>query len=525
MRHSCCFLSLLPALILSSPLRAGVTIITHGLNGSVDDWIIPMAERIPDYPTFPGTTFSCYEIFFVPNGAGGFNVSHQWLAGVMPSQSDSGQILIKLDWSQLANNNYSTDEVAEWIAPRLWDPLFMPDLNGRSLASWPIHLLGHSRGGSIVSELSRHLGQQGIWVDHVTTWDPHPLNNDGFDDSLFYSVVDATVTTYENVLFADNYYQLLSSFTYGEPIFGAYVRRLTNLSGGYTDFLDISGSHSDVHLWYHGTIELGTPASDTGATIASTQRQNWWTPSEQQGAQAGFLYSRIGGGDRLSFAQPANASAIRDGMNQQWDFGAGFSDNRTPLPSNLGLWPNLIQLDLFGSSSVEIESPIQLRGHYQYGQDAAQSFTLSFHLDPDLNPLNGNELPVGRVNRSGTGTESVIREDWSLPTSGLGLAAGTYRVLGVIADAVHDRFMYAPDLLTLTAAQEPPRLVLLGWSENGLGVVVQGDSGQTIRLDAASELNAWAPLATNTLTGTTWEYQDAEALAQARRFYRAVRLP
>ena len=41
---------------------AGVTIITHGFNGNVTDWIIPMAQRIPEYDLFPGTNFSCYEM-------------------------------------------------------------------------------------------------------------------------------------------------------------------------------------------------------------------------------------------------------------------------------------------------------------------------------------------------------------------------------------------------------------------------------------------------------------------------------
>ena len=54
-------------LLLRSPkweLRAtGVTLITHGFSGNVTDWIIPMAGKIPQYYRFPGTNFSCYEIY------------------------------------------------------------------------------------------------------------------------------------------------------------------------------------------------------------------------------------------------------------------------------------------------------------------------------------------------------------------------------------------------------------------------------------------------------------------------------
>src|SRR5438045_9570886 len=82
---------------------AGVTIITHGLNGNVTDWIIPMAQQIPSYDLFPGSAFSCYQITVAPD----YSLSQSRLSGVSPLVSDSGEIIIKLDWSSRAYDPFN----------------------------------------------------------------------------------------------------------------------------------------------------------------------------------------------------------------------------------------------------------------------------------------------------------------------------------------------------------------------------------------------------------------------------------
>src|SRR6185503_12352562 len=95
-------------------------------------------------------------------------------------------------------------------------------------------------------------------------------------------------------------------------------------------------------------------ASDTVAGITAAERASWWMTAEDSGASAGFHYSLIGRGDRLSALQPAGAgtSRIRNGYNQRWDFGAGQNDNRFSLPRNNGQWPNLIRLNLAGTNQM-----------------------------------------------------------------------------------------------------------------------------------------------------------------------------
>ncbi len=223
---------------------AGVTIITHGLNGNVDGWVSGMATNLSNRPGFRGTNFSCYNMTFVPAGGGGFNLTSTRTAGSAPTNPESGEVIIKLDWSDLADgNSFNTFQVAGAVLPALLSTNFISELGGRALAEFPLHFIGHSRGGSLLCEVSRLLGTNGIWVDHLTTLDPHPLNDPAFPlDSLVGSAVDAPARTYENVLFHDNYWQNADFFADGLPVAGAYVRRLTSFSGGYLT------QHSDVHL-------------------------------------------------------------------------------------------------------------------------------------------------------------------------------------------------------------------------------------------------------------------------------------
>src|SRR5437867_2841423 len=92
-----CALSLF---LLPVSLRAaGLTIITHGLNSNIDDWVIAMAQKIPQYSRFPGPRFSCYELYFVLNGST-YALTWRRLAGDIPDATDSAEIIVKLDWRQ-----------------------------------------------------------------------------------------------------------------------------------------------------------------------------------------------------------------------------------------------------------------------------------------------------------------------------------------------------------------------------------------------------------------------------------------
>jgi hypothetical protein len=496
---------------------AGVTIITHGLNGNVDDWVISMADRMTRYHRFPGTSYTCYELYFTLTNSN-YVLTWRRLGGSPPPAVDSAEIFVKLDWRQLANNDYSTYEVAAAVVPRLLQTNFISELNGHALAELPLHLIGHSRGGSLVCQLSRLLGTNGVWIDHLTTLDPHPLNNDGFFD-FPYTVVDAPAHTYENVLFHDNYFQTLNLLFYGEPVMGAYVRELANLDGGYGG---LAASHSDVHLWYHGTVDLRVPADDTVASITAAERQAWWTPYESRGAMGGFYYSLIGGGDRLTTDQPAGGgtSRVRDGYNQWWDLGAGQADNRTALPMNSGAWPNLIRFNLAGTNFMAQGQSNVVTLAYQWAKPATSNATVSIYLDDDFNPWNGNEQLVRQVSASGTTSNNVGSGTLGINVASTNTTPGVHALYARMTGGGRTRYLYAPELLTVFSSFQPPRLAISRPSDARVRVDISGVPGQRIVLERTTDFKTWSPLATNWLAANPWSYSDNMS-GSGQRFYRS----
>ncbi len=494
---------------------AGVTVITHGLNGNTSGWVTGMANKISGYYRFPGTNYSFYKVYFVPNG-GGYSTAWSRLGGGPPAATDSGEILIAFDWSQLSDgNSYNTYQIAGVLDAVLRNTNFISELNGHALCELPIHLVGHSRGGSLMCETSRLLGTNGVWVDHLTTLDPHPLNDPNFPlDFFLYNAVDAPCATYQNVLFHDNDWQNSSYPINGEPVSGAYVRKLTSLSGGY------SSAHSDVHLWYHGTLDLATPTSDSEASITVTERNNWWATYENRGTNAGFIYSLIGGGDRTGYFPPGlpGDPIVRDGYNQYWDLGAGsLNPNRTALTSNNGTWPDIIKFNVFGTNAVAQNGLIGVALYYQYG--GPSNLTAQIYFDPDLNPYNSNSIPALSLQPPATGTGSVnYYPGLGLPTTNV--PPRTYAVCARISDGAHVRYLYAPEPVTILSALPPPVLDIKNSGSGQFVIGVNGVAGQKIALQSSGDLQGWSSLATNTLTTGRWMFTNS--LPSGWRFYRAI---
>ncbi|MBI3416952.1 MAG: hypothetical protein HY043_16800 [Verrucomicrobia bacterium] len=533
--------------LLSISVRgAGVTIITHGLDGNTDGWVRSMATAMQNYRRLAGAAFAFYEVYFSPS-PGGYVVAQRKLAGSSPIDSDSGEIFIALDWRGLADGfSHDTYEVAANVAPVFLEPGFIPELDDRALTEFPLHLIGHSRGGSLVCEIARLLGKEGVWIDHVTTLDPHPLNNDEFSINPPYTAVDASAEIYENVFFADNFWQNLG-IAHGEKILGSSNRKLLNLDGGYEPsfFLDISASHADTHLWYHGTIDLRIPATDTEATLTSHERVSWWSNYEENGYVAGFFYSLIGGGDRFSAVEPAgfNTGKISDGINRFWDFGLGTVGNRTPLSDRRGIWPNVIRFNLTGNSFlattnaaglvdqkffvVDQADAVPAQIFFQYGGGASGSANLRVFLDADANPYNANQTDIHVRQLAATGTAQVGMTSLSAQLDPRTVASGRYFVGAEISAGGYRRYLYSPERLLVF-----PQFSISVTATVPLRLRVVGVNGWKVALEHTSDFKSWTRLPWQTLVGAdnhalTGEtsFSDADAVGVAAKFYRAVYVP
>lgn len=485
-----------------SIFAGGVTVITHGFNGTTSGWVTGMANAISDRA---GNNVPIYRLLIDES----LSITASKISGGDPLLNPHGSLIVLLDWGPVSRGSVTTLAVAALAAPAFIETNLIPELGGHALAELPIHLIGHSRGSSLMCELSRKLGEQGVWVDQVTGLDSAPLNG------------DAPAVSYENVLFCDSYYQKENLLVNGDPIPGAFWRKQTAVSGGYEGLFN---GHSDTHLWYHGTATLDTPASDSEASITDTMRASWWSPSEQSGTNAGFTYTLLGAGNRLDPSQPngGNSSPVRDGFNRYFDVGGGAGqNNRTALTSNSGGWPNPIRFELLTTNRVQQGDTASLGIHFQWAQPNTSTQSVQLLADPDLNPLNGNEVLLDEGYVTGTTATQVEYGMVDVEFDGSTLPAGNYALLVRMAYAGRTRCLYAPQWIQLGTSTQPLVMDIAATTGASVFLSVNGVVGQTAVIETSLDGLPWLPLTTNLLTSSRWEIEQPVDAAATIRLFRA----
>ncbi|MGE4196806.1 MAG: hypothetical protein AB7G11_06760, partial [Phycisphaerales bacterium] len=412
---------------------AGVTMITHGQEsaGAMSPWVEALADEI-DART-PGQD-ARIRLTVSENQSGQIVSSATLRNGLTPASSVSGETIVTLDWSSLSTGlpipTNDTVEVGYAVALALLSPNTVPG-SAHALAELPLHLIGHGRGGSLVSEIARVLGRVGVWVDQLTTLDPyqHP------------SGADAPAGVTQTVLFADNYFQTQDIVT-GQSLGSmASESPLSSLAGGYDSM------HSDVHLWYHATVDVTGPFSDGAAGGSDSLRDSWFGMGQSRGASAGFSRSRIAGGTRtLAGLHPA----------------LGGTAAREPLSSLAAYWPNVLGFSIAGNPDrISRGSPLNVGFTYA---DTDSSSRVVFSLDSDANPYNANDAAtLGEI------TVAAATDGWFSGSLTLGTGdalIGEYFVRATIFDAMFpgvQRFLYLHSPIQLVGrATLAPDSILAG---------------------------------------------------------------
>src|SRR4051812_22378511 len=181
-------------------LLAGVTILTHGYNGDITGWVATAANDIANRI---GTADTSRYVMTVDRDAQGQLAVTSFTRDGGPGIENSvnGEAIVRLDWSKVSNGDFSTVAGGNVVA----DYLMNAHGPEHALAALPMHLIGHSRGTSLMTVVAQRLGERGVWVDQLTSLDPHPV--DGHDDFLNINFGDQSMQTWDNITFADDYWR------------------------------------------------------------------------------------------------------------------------------------------------------------------------------------------------------------------------------------------------------------------------------------------------------------------------------
>jgi len=436
------------ALVLTSEVcfGAGVTIICHGHSSDADDdsWVDVIAH---------GIAAEAEDAFEDPGGV-----------AVYRMVLDNDPVASVESFTRIAGNSeFENSKSAEAVIEICWSnidgPLLLPDCNNLqaptfliaqaivsylfnvrpSLLQVPIHLIGHSRGASAMSELSEYHGLLGIWVDQLTLLDSHPICPGGAEG-------DAAVEVFQNTIFAESYYRqdgfdIAKGFCPPEvdPDGHSYpwtmnlqLDESTLDNGGYPC------QHSNVHLWYFGTVDLDATTYANGQSITQDMRNTWW---ENKGAREGFHYSRIHQGDRTVCCTP-NA---RSGLHTAF----GGTASRESVDMGEKAWPNVCISEiaggnriLFGGDSVPIV--------YAY-QDADTDFSVTLCLDDDTNPFNSSPQEILAFAENATISILPGMRTWNVDNS----QAGTHYLLATASDGTRTRYHYFPEQIEIITVSTP----------------------------------------------------------------------
>ncbi len=484
---------------------AGVTLITHGfeLDNSYPTWIDRMADAIAARAD-PSPAVYSIQLDYLPDRS--VTAALYYERGTPPGSVDpNAEVIVKLLWHRVAG---LTDTVNATDVANLTWPFFQTTnaapVNGgpaipRPLAELPIHLIGHSRGGAVVSEIARLFAQHAIWVDQMTTLDPHPAT-DG--DPIL--ARDPAVAIYNNVVFADNYYQI-ENYPGGEHVEGTVEQFLNDrfANDGLADgIFDTSADHTEVHDWYHGTIDFAATQVD-GRPVP---RNAWYRPSD-----IGFQFSLLAGGQALR----GRVQFPYTGAGLKW-----ITTNRSAAYTPAGFqWPN-IELENTNDVWTVLSGttvPVLFRFQNSFSNYV---FAIAFGRDSDQNPYNNTAANL-IASYYYTNVDASAWQFATIPWTPTAADNGQYFYAAITDYKGYVRCYYLNRPFRVLSAL--PRLNSpLPLPNGATQLSLDTEAGINYAIQASTNLSDWTTLTTMQATNTAIQFSDQQATNFPRRFYRAL---
>ncbi len=443
------------------------TVIVHGFTPTAKGaWVQAMATAVI---ARVGGNGSVYRYQDESGGwtrlAGIGNGSSQHIALIFNWDADSNS-------AQEGPNLGYAQAAGDALYAMLRDPEYAAGSSGPAdlLAGRRAHFIGHSRGACVISETALRAGIAGLPVDQMTSLDPHPVNGT-LDARYNLNWGDPVPQRWANVAWADNYWRadgggLVNGLDFdGMPLENTFN---VQLSESTLNCCAYSFAHSDVHLWYHGTIDLSAGATNGEEPITSQMRSSWWP---EGAANVGFARSAIGGAARPAISQglaplPSLAPILHNGAfdggtRAGWAMHGG---SGATLQSSSGNWfarlsasrPLLTHNRAYLPPPRDPTRPLQLTLAMRRSGAAGANDTVRVELqrvgDETATAIPGGAWPVSALG-TGFSTLSV-----AIPT---GLCAHSSRI-HVLVDGGTDGIASTVDIDDVVITVPPPPADLNG---------------------------------------------------------------
>jgi len=428
-------------------LLAGVTLLAHGLNGNIDGWVAKAADAIVERAGGPSAA-SVYTMKLVKDGSNFRITRFAKDSGYADFRETSqSELIIRLDWNSATAITTPVQNVAKALA----DYLAEPHGDVPALATLPLHLIGHSRGAALVSQLARHLGKRNIIVDHLTMLDPIPVA--GLPSWINNQFGDGSIDAWDNVVFGDTYWRDGGAEQKGSHIKGTYNGDLNNSVGEHY----LVSQHNAVTAYYVGTIDL-TATTGGDHPIYSDWYGN--TASKPARDQTGFYFSRLAGGTR----HPTGLGPL-----------GGGSASRESTGQSGTQWPGAVEIKPRAGTSFN--SGARFNVNLRAGDRDGQA-TANFFLDTDRNPFNGPGTQIA------TTTIQGAVGDYIVAARAAGVLPGTYALAVQLTDAAgQTRWTYGR---SISITEPTPfgsisgRILTLNGTEGGDGIAISRDGDSLV---------------------------------------------